>query len=146
MWRRRSALGLDLELYVGLKTLEDLDYEALHLEMTLDACTTHGDLLYLEVTFDWCLGGFVTLGGWWLGGFATFGGDSCWLIFWRLCYTWMWLLEAYSTFGGWCLDVALGLGGWLWRLDIWLGLHLELDLERLCLHALTMLERLLWQG
>ena len=54
-WKLVLAFGLeicfDLKVYVGLKTLEDLNYEALHLEMTLEACSTHGGLLYLEVTF-----------------------------------------------------------------------------------------------
>ena len=40
------------------------------------------------------------------------------------------------------MDVALGFGGFALHIER-LGLHLELDLERLCLHALTMLESLL---
>ena len=46
----QGALGFDLKVCVGLKILEDLDYEALHLEMTLEACSTLGGLLHLEVT------------------------------------------------------------------------------------------------
>ena len=45
----KGALGFDLKICVGLKTLEDLDYEALHLEMTYEACSTPGGLLHLEV-------------------------------------------------------------------------------------------------
>ena len=126
MWRRRSALALDLKVYVGLKTLEDLDYEALHLEMTLEACSTHGSLLHLEVTFGWCLGGFVYT---WrmmtlearspLGLVATFGGFGVWV--WRLvCH------EGLIIFGGLSVHLRTTFRHlsfedlvYAWRVDVW---------------------------
>ena len=126
--KRKGALGFDLEFlcwfddFGGLGlwgttlgddfgdfTLVDVLEAMLHwLMLHLEVDDLEG-LLYLEMIF-----------GWWLGCFAIFGGDSYWLMIWRLCYTWMWPLEAWSMM----LDVALGFGGWHWRVDIWLGREL----------------------
>ena len=93
-----------------------------------------------------------------LGGFclwcATLGGDFGWYI-WRLwsCF-WLMYLEALEVFAWLMLwgfgddlvdltdgDIATSM---TWRLDIWLGLYLELDLKSLV--YLSWLVSRLWQG
>jgi len=124
----QGALGFGLELWVGLKTLETNVWEDLGIFGGLDYVALGfgwclGGLLHLEVTYGWCLGGLLHLEvtfGWCLGGFATFGGDL-WLMTWRLCYIWRWLLlvDVLETF----LHLDLTFGGLLYNWSMMLGCY-----------------------